>query len=56
MLQENDPKDFIDIYLLQIEAKNADENFTFTGTYFSILNCIHCNALYDDLLSGASYI
>jgi hypothetical protein len=37
-LQENDSRDFIDRFLLQIEAKNADENPTFTGTYFSILN------------------
>jgi hypothetical protein len=46
MLQENDPRDFIDIFLLEIEAKNADENCTFTGTYFSVLNCIHYYALY----------
>jgi hypothetical protein len=45
-LQENDPWDFIDIYLLQIEATNADENSTFTGIYFPVLNCIQYYVLY----------
>jgi len=32
MLEENNPRDFMDVFLCQMEAENADENPTFTGT------------------------
>jgi hypothetical protein len=40
MLEENNPRDFMDVFLRQMEAENAGENSTFTGIYFPILYCI----------------
>jgi len=33
MLEENNPRDFMDVYLQQMEAEYADENSIFTGSY-----------------------
>jgi len=33
MLEENNPRDFMDVFLQQMEAENADENSIFTGSY-----------------------
>jgi hypothetical protein len=42
MLEENNPRDFMDVFLLQMEAKNVDENSIFTGSYKSrLLGYIH---------------
>jgi hypothetical protein len=32
MLEENNPRDFMDVYLQQMEAEKADDNSTFTGS------------------------
>jgi hypothetical protein len=32
MLEENNPRDFMDVFLQQMEAEYADENSTFTGS------------------------
>jgi len=33
MLEENNPRDFMDVFLQQMEVENADENSIFTGSY-----------------------
>jgi hypothetical protein len=38
MLEENNPRDFMDVFLLQMEAEKSGNNSTFTGMYFQILN------------------
>jgi hypothetical protein len=44
MLEENNPRDFMDVFLRQMEAENAGDNSTFTGMYHQILNlsCTIC--------------
>jgi hypothetical protein len=32
MLEENNPRDFMDVFLQQMVAENADENSIFTGS------------------------
>jgi hypothetical protein len=50
MLEENNPRDFMDVFLLQMEAENSVENSTFTGMYFQILN-ISCTMHLRELIN-----
>jgi hypothetical protein len=44
MLEENNPTDFIDVFLRQMEDENSDENSDenciFTGIYIIVVNTI----------------
>jgi len=38
MLEKNNPRDFLDVFLQQMEAEYADENSIFTGSYMLIIS------------------
>jgi hypothetical protein len=35
MLEENNPRDFMDVFLQKMETENEDENSIFTGSYMN---------------------
>jgi hypothetical protein len=41
MLEENNPRDFMDVFLQQMEAEYADENSIFTGSYIISITWAH---------------
>jgi hypothetical protein len=41
MLEENNPRDFMDVFLQQMEVENADENSIFTGSYIISITWAH---------------
>jgi hypothetical protein len=41
VLEENNPRDLMDVFLQQMEAENADENSIFTGSYIIFITWAH---------------
>ena len=55
MLEANNPRDFMDVFLQQMEAEYADENSIFTGSYIISITWV-CTLWHNCSTSGARVI
>jgi hypothetical protein len=55
MLEENNPRDFMDVFLQQMEAEYADENSIFTGSYIISITLV-CTQWHKCFTSGSRVI